>query len=198
LVERAFETAPDPSDGRDTRGQFAEHNRAAVGSGFKAQIRRSLGNPDDPTVGELVRDALKMYRGLLRALPYSGPLVRPLVAAQCRHSVLGTHYANLAARAGLDTPAGMKLSDKAGYHDGLSGQFSTRGIAPCAWRRPRRRQERTRIERSPRRWGRRAMIEECDSPTFLSRDTVSRLAPPRATCPGPMYMRGFVPRGRGD
>jgi hypothetical protein len=126
LVEQAFETAEQPTDGRDARGQFTAANRAAAGSGFKAQIRRSLGDPDDPTVGQLVRDALKMYRGLLRALPYQGPLVRPLVAAQCRHSVLGTHYANLAAKAGLDTPAGMKLSDKAGYHDGLSGQFSTR------------------------------------------------------------------------
>jgi hypothetical protein len=125
LVHAAYGSAGAPSDGRAEQGRFGPGNRHAIGNGFKAQIRRSLGNPDDPAVGELVRQAAKMNAALLRDLPDDGPQVRPLVAAQARHAILATHYSNLAASAGLVTPAGIALSDKAGFHDGLSARLST-------------------------------------------------------------------------
>jgi hypothetical protein len=125
LVQTAYQTAGERTDGRDEQGRAAPGNRLAIGAGFKAQIRRSLGDPDDPAIGHLVREAVKMYNALLRDLPYDGPQVRPLVAAQTRHAVLGTHYANGAARVGLETAEGMALADKAAHHDGLAARLST-------------------------------------------------------------------------
>jgi hypothetical protein len=125
LIQTAYETGEERSVGRGEGGRVGPGNRLAVGSGFKAQIRRSLGNPDDPATGPLVKEALKMYASILRDLPDTGPQVRPLVAAQARHTVLATHYANLAVKAGLDTAAGMALADAARAHDTTAQRLST-------------------------------------------------------------------------
>jgi len=125
LVQAAAESGRKPSDGRDEQGRAAPGNRLAVGAGFKAQVRRSLGDPDDPAVGDLVRQAVKMYAAILREMPSDGPQVRQLVAAQARHAVLGTHYSNLAAKAGLDTSAGMAFADAARNHDTTAQRLST-------------------------------------------------------------------------
>jgi len=125
LVQAATESGRQPSDGRDEMGRAAAGNRLAVGSGFKAQVRRSLGDPDDPAIGALVRQAVKMYAAILREMPSDGPQVRQLVAAQARHAVLATHYSNLAAKVGLDTASGMSFADAARNHDTTAQRLST-------------------------------------------------------------------------
>lgn len=107
-------TVRDPSAGRDVRGQFAAGNGAATEQGSKALIRQSLGSDaDDP----MVREALTLYRAILRGLPSDGASVRQLTASRCRHAVLATRFANEAARAGLTSPEGMKLAEHARAHD---------------------------------------------------------------------------------
>jgi hypothetical protein len=65
----------------------------------------------------LARDALTMYRALLRVAPSDGPAVRQLIAAQCRHAVMATAFANEAAKLGLATPEGIKLAEQSRSHD---------------------------------------------------------------------------------
>lgn len=108
-------TARDPSAGRTADGRFAAGNGAANGRAAKELIRESLGTEGaDP---ETVRQALTMYRAILRELPSDGPSVRQLVAARCRHAVMATRYANEAAKVGLATPAGIKLAEQSRAHD---------------------------------------------------------------------------------
>jgi hypothetical protein len=111
------ETARDPSEGRSSGGRFAAGNRAAVGQGIKALIRKGLGDPSNAATAEMVREATRLYLAILRSLPSDGPGVRVLVAGQARHTVLATHYANEAARIGLATPQGLKLAEAARAHD---------------------------------------------------------------------------------
>ncbi|MBK8998078.1 MAG: hypothetical protein IPM35_20330 [Myxococcales bacterium] len=117
-------TARDPSEGRDAQGRFAAGNPHAIGHGYKALIRKGLGNPDDPQVAELVRNATKLYTAILASLPSDGAAVRQLVASQARHVVLATHFANLAAKAGLATDAGLKLAEAARSHDTTAQRLS--------------------------------------------------------------------------
>jgi hypothetical protein len=96
-------------------GRFVTANGAANGREAKTLIRESLGTAGaDP---EMVRQALTMYRAILRELPSDGPSVRQLVAARCRHAVLATRYANEAASVGLATPTGIKLAEQSRAHD---------------------------------------------------------------------------------
>lgn len=118
------ETARDPSEGRGEAGRFAPGNRVANGQGIKALIRKGLGDPSDERTAELVKEATRIYLAILRSLPSDGPGVRVLVAAQARHTVLGTYYADAAAKAGLDTTAGLKLADAARSHDYTAQRLS--------------------------------------------------------------------------
>lgn len=111
------ETARDPLEGRDRTGRFGKGNQASRGSGVKALILKGLGDPNDPETAEIVRLAVRMYRGLLQELPADGPAVRQLVAAQARHAVLAGHLTTAAAKEGLTSPAGMKLAAQALQHD---------------------------------------------------------------------------------
>ncbi|HEY1695445.1 MAG TPA: hypothetical protein VGG39_24920 [Polyangiaceae bacterium] len=115
LKDTPAATARDPSVGRSADGRFATGNGAANGRAAKALIRESLGS--EGAEPEVVRQALTMYRALLRDLPSDGPSVRQLVAARCRHAVMATRYANEAAKAGLATPAGIKLAEQSRAHD---------------------------------------------------------------------------------
>jgi hypothetical protein len=117
-------TDRDPADGRTAGGRFGKGNRASIGQGFKALVRKGLGDPDDPAVGELVRQATRMYMAILRSLPSDGPGVRPLVASQARHAVMATFFANEAARFGLATPEGLKLAEAARAHDTTAQRLS--------------------------------------------------------------------------
>ena len=117
LVRQATETGRKPSDGRRSDGRFDTGNRLAVGAGEKALIKRGLGDPDDPATAELARDALKLYGATLRSLPSDGPVTRQLSAAYSRNATLACHLANLAAKAGLGTPEGLKLAEAARSHD---------------------------------------------------------------------------------
>ncbi|HOU89569.1 MAG TPA: hypothetical protein PLU22_00925 [Polyangiaceae bacterium] len=141
------ESAPDPAEGRDEGGRFAPGNRHSVEQGIKALIRRGLGDPSDPTTGELTREALKLYNALRRGLPSDGPGVRQLVAAQARHATLAGFYANEAARVGLATPEGLKLAEASRAHDTTAQRLATtaydravregaarRAAEPPAWR----------------------------------------------------------------
>lgn len=107
-------TAPDPSRGRDARGQFTSGNGAATERGAKQLIRESLGKDAD---ADMVREANVLYRALLRDLPSDGASVRQLTASRARHVVMGTALANEATTAGLGTPAGMKLAEASRSHD---------------------------------------------------------------------------------
>jgi hypothetical protein len=106
-------TARDPSDGRDEHGHFAAGNRVATDRALKQLCREGLEGLD----AELARDAMTMYRALLRTSPSDGPAVRQITAAQCRHAVMATSFANAAAKAGLATPDGIKLAEQARSHD---------------------------------------------------------------------------------
>lgn len=119
-----LESVRDPSVGRTAHGHFGPRNPHAIGQGFKAMVRRSLGDPKDPAVGELVKEALRFYLASLRSLPSDDPQVRPLVAAQARHAVLATHLTNLAVRAGLDTDKGLRLAEAARAHDMTAQRLS--------------------------------------------------------------------------
>src|SRR5262249_13332563 len=64
----------DPSEGRDCLGRFRAGNRASVGQGWKAAIRRALGaGVDDPEANAVIRQAMALYRATLRELPSDGP-----------------------------------------------------------------------------------------------------------------------------
>ncbi len=117
-------TARDPSEGRDKRGQFAPGNRHSIGQGVKALIKRGLGDAANPATRELVREATRLYSAILRSLPSDGPGVRQLVAAQARHAMLATHYANEAATVGLATPEGLKLAEASRSHDGTAQRLA--------------------------------------------------------------------------
>ena len=114
----------DPSVGRDGSGRFASGNRASIGQGIKALIKKGLGNPDDPATAEMARAAFRLYLAELRDLPSEGPAVRQLVAARARHTVLAGFYANEAARVGLATPEGLKLAEAARSHDTTAQRLS--------------------------------------------------------------------------
>ena len=118
------ETARDPSEGRGEAGRFAAGNRASVGQGIKALIRKGLGDPDDEATGSLVREATRLYLALLRSLPADGPGVRQLVASQARHAMLATHYANEAARVGLGTKDGLAMAEASRAHDTTAQRLS--------------------------------------------------------------------------
>ena len=123
-LPKSLDTARDPAEGRDQAGRFAPGDRSSVGHGFKALIRRGLGNPDDPAVAELVKAATQVYLHTLRSLPSDGAGVRPLVAAFARHVTLATHYANEAARVGLSTAEGLKLAEASRQHDTTAQRLS--------------------------------------------------------------------------
>lgn len=120
----ALETARKPTVGRGEAGRFATGNRAAIGQGIKALIRKGLGDPSNPATAELVKEATRLYLALLRSLPSDGPGVRQLCAAQARHAMLATHYANEAANAGLATATGLKLAEAARSHDTTAQRLS--------------------------------------------------------------------------
>ena len=107
------ETERDPSEGRGESGRFAVGNRHASGQGLKALIRRGVGDPHT----QIGREALRLYAGLLRALPSDGPGVRQLVASQARHATLAAFYSAEAAKVGLATDEGLKLAEAARSHD---------------------------------------------------------------------------------
>jgi hypothetical protein len=116
----------DPSEGRANGGRFASGNRAAIGQGWKATIRKALGAmAGSPQVEEIVRQATSLYVATLRALPADDADIRQLVAARCRNAALGTFYANEAARVGLATPEGLKLAEAARAHDKTAQGLST-------------------------------------------------------------------------
>jgi hypothetical protein len=106
-------TVADPSVDRDEHGHFGPGNGAAIGRGLKQVCREGLEGLD----ADLARDAMMLYRGVLRSLPAAGPSVRQLVAAQCRHAVIATAFANAAAKAGLASPDGIKLAEHSRSHD---------------------------------------------------------------------------------
>lgn len=120
----AVATARDPSEGRTAGGRFGAGNRASVGQGIKALIRKGLGDPEDPATEALVREATRLYIALLRSLPSDGPGVRQLVAAQARHAMLATHYANEAAKVGLSSDVGLKLAEASRAHDTTAQRLS--------------------------------------------------------------------------
>ncbi len=105
----------DPSVGRGVDGRFASGNRLGSGQAAIAVIRRSLAA--DGADAEMVREAVVMYRQLLRELPSTGASVRQLVAARVRHAALATRYAGLASEAGLGTPLGIKMAEASRAHD---------------------------------------------------------------------------------
>jgi hypothetical protein len=107
-------TERDPTEGRTPDGRFASGNAAATERGSKSLIRKSLGKAADP---DLVREALTLYRALLRDLPSDGPSVRQLTASRARHAVLATRFADEATKAGLTSPTGMKLAELSRSHD---------------------------------------------------------------------------------
>ena len=118
------ETVRDPSVGRGAHGHFAAGNPLAIGQGIKALIRKGLGDPKDPQTGALVKEATRLYLALLRSLPSDGPGVRQLAAAQARHAMLATHYANAAAQAGLATKEGLTLAEASRAHDTTAQRLS--------------------------------------------------------------------------
>jgi hypothetical protein len=117
------ETARDPSEGRGESGRFAPGNRHASGQGIKALIRRGVGDPNTP----MGKEALRLYAGLLRALPSDGPGVRQLVAAQARHASLAAYYSAEAAKVGLATDEGLKLAEAARSHDTTAQRLAVTG-----------------------------------------------------------------------
>jgi hypothetical protein len=121
----ALKAARNPSDGRAKDGRFAAGNRVGIGAGYKALIRRGLGDASDPATKQLVKEATRLYLALLRSLPSDGPGVRQLVAAQSRHAMLATHYANEAAKVGLATSEGLKLAEASRSHDGTAQRLAT-------------------------------------------------------------------------
>lgn len=111
-------TVRDPSVGRGVGGLFTAGNPHAVGNGWKALIRRSLGSDsDNPVVVDLACNIMKLYRALIRSMPADTPGVRQLLASQARHAFLAAHYATEAAKAGLGTPLGLKLAEASRAHD---------------------------------------------------------------------------------
>jgi hypothetical protein len=113
-LPQAPPTVREPSDGRDAQGRAAVGNTLALGRGWKATIRRSLGGDAEDAD---VRQVMAIYTALLRALPHDGPAVRQLVAAQSRHAWMATTFTDAARTAGLTTPAGLKLAEAARAHD---------------------------------------------------------------------------------
>lgn len=124
LVQQAADSDGNRSENHDAAGRFARGNRAALGQGIKALIRKGLGDPADPATGALVREATRLYLALLRSLPSDGPGVRQLAAAQARHAMLATHYANEAAKAGLATKLGLELAEASRAHDTTAQRLS--------------------------------------------------------------------------
>ena len=65
----------------------------------------------------MVRQALTLYRALMRDLPSDSASVRQLTASRSRHVVMATALANEATLKGLGTPEGMKLAEASRSHD---------------------------------------------------------------------------------
>jgi hypothetical protein len=110
-------TAPEPNADRLALGRAAPNNKIAAGRGWKKAIKKLVGSAAGKAeLDQLVRDALCIFHADLRELPNNGPLVRPLVAARACSIVVGGHFANLAAKAGLHTTRGLLFDDRAVHH----------------------------------------------------------------------------------
>jgi len=123
-VPRPKKSEPNPLEGRKPDGKFDSGNRLSEGQGFKALVRRSLGDPEDPAVADLTKTTRALYLHTLKSLPSDGPGVRPLVAAQARHMVLATYYSNAAVKAGLETKQGLVMAEASRSHDVTAQRLS--------------------------------------------------------------------------
>ena len=114
---RNVETARNPAAGRGPGGRFAAGNRISVHAGEKHAVSKLLGlASDNPDVMTVARDARRLFAGFLRDLPHDGQSVRDLVARRARHAAVEAYYVTKAAIAGLDTPEGQALDDRAMKH----------------------------------------------------------------------------------
>jgi hypothetical protein len=123
-VRSAEKSARRPSVGRDRHGHFLPGNPHAIGQGFKAMVRASLGDPDDPQIGEMAKQAARLYLHIVAGLPSDGVVVRQMSAAQARHVVLATHLTNESIKAGIGTDRGLKLAEAARAHDKTAQSLS--------------------------------------------------------------------------
>ena len=122
---RAVETVKDPSDGRGSSGRFGKGNQAARASGAKNVVTKATSDeglaPDEAMVA---RDTRKLFHATLRELPSAGTIVRTNAYSFARESSLAALYDAAANRAGLLTPEGMKLADRATVHRRVAERLS--------------------------------------------------------------------------
>lgn len=107
-------TNVEPPAGRDQIGRFVPGNKVAIGRGLRELIGKSIGlESDNPVVRNLFKQTRTLFRSLMKELPSDVSQVQDRVAAQARWSILSAFFSTEAAKVGLTTDDGRKLSDLA-------------------------------------------------------------------------------------
>jgi hypothetical protein len=86
-------------------------------TGMKRIIKMTLGSIHAPELNPLARDAAQMAMRVIKEMPSAGTSVCSSVAAQARHRMLATYYANKSLELGPDTEQGQKFAEAAAKHD---------------------------------------------------------------------------------
>lgn len=108
------DTARSRTAGRDASGRFVPGNRVSVRSGDKAAVKALLGEgAGDGAAGAVARDAARIARALVGDMPNDRPAVRLLCTLAGRAAALAGWLTGEAEKAGLGTPAGLDLVDRA-------------------------------------------------------------------------------------
>lgn len=119
----AVVTVRDRSRNHGAGGRFPKGNDAAKGKGWKASIRKMLGeDATDAVALAVAADAWRIFSANLREMPNDGSMVRGLLMRKARHEALSAFWEAQATAAGLATEAGVKAQENATKH----GQRSER------------------------------------------------------------------------
>lgn len=107
---RPAESDAKPTDQRGPGGRFAPGNRASVGAGLTAMLKKLLGPKSNEPIAKAVRrDAWRVFAGTMKSMPSDAAPVRAMVSLYAGHLALASFYREKAAGLGLDTPAGMDM-----------------------------------------------------------------------------------------
>jgi hypothetical protein len=130
---RPIETAPDPSAGRGTHGQFARGNQISIRAGEKRAAKKLLGKgASEGDAAIVARDAQRAFRGAMRELPHDGQIVRSLAALYGRHLAASALYATKSDEAGPATDEGIRFAELALKHGARAERLSVTALDVAA------------------------------------------------------------------
>lgn len=80
---------------------------------IRRELNEKIEEMDDETKVQMMKDTMDLFRQLADELPYVGAQVATILSERARWHVLGARFTDLAIQAGISTPHGMMLLDKA-------------------------------------------------------------------------------------